>query len=454
MKKRLLLIGYNFYPEPTGIGKYSGEMISWFVERGYDCTVITSYPYYPFWKIQEPYFNKRFWYSVEKTFDAGTTGRLKIYRCPQYVPNKPTGLKRILLDLSFILSACLPLLRLIPGKKFDYVMAVAPSFQIGFLGLMIKKFHKAKLLYHIQDLQIEAARDLKMIKSKVVLNFMFKMEKHIFNQSDTISTISSGMAVKVREKSKRDVLLFPNWTDTKLFYPIENKQNLKRKYGYEDTDKIILYSGSIGEKQGIDSILHVANQLRNLKNVKFIICGSGPYKQKLQQLSQELNLENVNFMPIQPHANFNRFLNLADIHLVIQKAGASDLVMPSKLTTILAVGGLALITADKGSGLHSLVSENNIGVLVKAEDPDALKEGILTLIDKDHAHINKNARKYAENFLSMNKIMDCYEQFIQNRKAAYGEILPQFAKPEVSEVTIKNVVGSRSEVPILPDTNS
>ena len=33
MKKRLLLISYNFYPEPTGIGKYNGEMISWFVSR-------------------------------------------------------------------------------------------------------------------------------------------------------------------------------------------------------------------------------------------------------------------------------------------------------------------------------------------------------------------------------------------------------------------------------------
>jgi hypothetical protein len=67
MKKRLLLISYNFYPEPTGIGKYNGEMISWFVSKGYDCTVITSYPYYPYWKIQEPYYKKRFWYTIEES---------------------------------------------------------------------------------------------------------------------------------------------------------------------------------------------------------------------------------------------------------------------------------------------------------------------------------------------------------------------------------------------------
>ncbi len=61
MKKRLLLISYNFSPEPTGIGKYNGEMISWFVAKGYDCTVVTAYPYYPYWKVQESY-KKRFWY--------------------------------------------------------------------------------------------------------------------------------------------------------------------------------------------------------------------------------------------------------------------------------------------------------------------------------------------------------------------------------------------------------
>ena len=105
MKKRLLLISYNFYPEPTGIGKYNGEMISWFVSQGYDCTVITSYPYYPYWKIQEPYYKKRFWYTIEESVDAESGGSLRIYRCPQYVPAKPSGLKRIILDLSFLFSA-------------------------------------------------------------------------------------------------------------------------------------------------------------------------------------------------------------------------------------------------------------------------------------------------------------------------------------------------------------
>jgi colanic acid biosynthesis glycosyl transferase WcaI len=452
MKKRLLLIGYNFSPEPTGIGKYSGEMISWLVERGYDCTVVTSYPYYPFWKIQKPYDKNKFWYLTEKSTDVQSGGQLKIYRCPQYVPNKPSGLKRIILDLTFILSACLPVIRLLFGKRFDFVMSVAPSFQVGLLGVLFKKFHKSKLIYHIQDLQIEAARDLKLIKFKPAIKTLFRVEKFIFDKCDVISSISPGMVMKINEKAQKEVMLFPNWTDIKSFYPIDNKINLRKKYGYAPTDKIVLYSGSIGEKQGLESILHVADQLRNHADIKFVICGSGPYEEKLQQLAVKFNLQNVTFFPIQPTSDFNRFLNLADVHLVIQKAGASDLVMPSKLTTILAVGGLAVVTADVGSGLHSLINDYTVGVSTLAENTDALRDCILKVLTNDFSHINKNARLYAEAFLCRDKIMFSFEEFIQNRKTSYDEIPVQFSPS--AEIKVNKVAVSRSEVSAMPDSKS
>jgi colanic acid biosynthesis glycosyl transferase WcaI len=437
MKKRFLLIGYNFYPEPTGIGKYNGEMIWWLMERGYDCTVVTSYPYYPFWKVQEPYHQKRFRYSVEVTGDAHSGGRVRTYRCPTYIPAKPTGLRRMLLDFSFICSACIPIVRLLMGKRFDFVLTVAPSFQVGFLGMIFKRLHKAKLLYHIQDLQIEAARDLKMIKSEKAINLLFRAERRIFSACDVISSISEGMVSKITAKASKNVLLFPNWTDTRIFYPMENKASLRKQYGYAASDKIILYSGAIGEKQGLTAILKVAEEVKNHKHIKFIICGSGPYKEQLQTETSRLGLENVNFLPIQPFEKFNRFLNLADAHLVLQKSGANDLVMPSKLTTIFAVGGVAIITADQGSGLHSFIREHDIGILVEAENSVALKDRILAVINEDFSYIGKKARKYAESFLTVDKIMTAYETFIQREISSFNEISPELAKQTLSESIVQ-----------------
>lgn len=395
--KRILVIGINFAPELTGIGKYTGEMVNWLADNNYDCSVVTAFPYYPHWKVQEPY--KSNFYKREILKD----GKIKLYRCPLYVPQKPSGLKRIIHDFSFFLSSFLMVCALLFKPKNDYIFCVAPPFHLGFLALFYRFFKGGKLIYHIQDLQVDAAKDLGLIKSEKAINVFFKLEKYILRKTDEISSISNGMIRKINKKIDKRVLFFPNWVDTRQFHPVGDS-GAREKFGFSNSDKIVLYSGSIGEKQGLDSIIHVAQKMQSEPNVKFIICGSGPYKEKLQELAKTFGLKNVLFFPLQPFDKFNEFFNIADVHLVIQKANASDLVMPSKLTTILAVGGLAVVTSNPGTGLYEEVSKHNLGILIKAEDSIALLEGIKDAVVNTNPQIKTNARSYAENYLSIDKI--------------------------------------------------
>lgn len=397
--KKILLIGGNYYPELTGIGRYNGEMIDWLADQGYECTVVTTYPYYPQWKLSPEYKQRNFWYTREKK------GNIIIHRCPHYIPKKPGGMKRMLLDLSFTISAFFKIIQLAFGPKRDLVMVVSPPFVPGFLGVLYKKLRGARLAYHIQDLQIEAARDLQMIRSKRMINMLFGMERFILRRSDYISSISAGMVRRVKEKTGRDVIMFPNWSDTARFYPLTQKQELKSMFGLAETDKVILYSGAIGEKQGLDIILHAAKKLEENADFKFIICGTGPYKENLRQMAIQLKVNNLVFLPLQPTEMLNQFLNMADVHLVIQKADASDLVMPSKLTNILAVGGLAIVTAEPGNSLYDEVHIHQMGILSKAEDPDSLADAIYKGMSEDCSHFKRNARTYAENYLSIDKVM-------------------------------------------------
>ncbi|MEM6691386.1 MAG: glycosyltransferase, partial [Planctomycetota bacterium] len=57
---KILLHGLNYAPEEIGIGKYSGEMIQWLAERGHECVVVTTPPYYPAWKIERPWKGGRY----------------------------------------------------------------------------------------------------------------------------------------------------------------------------------------------------------------------------------------------------------------------------------------------------------------------------------------------------------------------------------------------------------
>lgn len=407
--KKILLIAGNYYPEKTGIGRYNGEMMAWLSKNGYDCTVITSYPYYPQWKVEQKYRMKRYWFCKEMD------GLVKVYRCPLYVPAKPSGLKRLLLEFSFSISAFFNLIYFIFTCKFDVILTVAPPFQLGFLGLLYRFFRKGKVIYHIQDLQIEAARDLAMIKSKRLINFLFNIEYYLLKNADLVSSISAGMITRIKHKFNRHIFKFPNWTNTDHIFPIIETEGLKELFGFKAEEKIFLYSGAIGEKQGLEIILEVASRLVK-HNYKFLICGSGPYKAELQNKTSELGLKNVVFAPLQPNEKFNALLNMADVHLIIQKADAGDLVMPSKLTNILAVGGLSIVTANSGTNLYDEVVNNKIGIVINAEESDLLLKTIQTIFDNPDRNlvIRKNALQYAITNININNVLNSYFAIIDN----------------------------------------
>jgi colanic acid biosynthesis glycosyl transferase WcaI len=406
MQKRVLLIGGNFYPEPIGIGKYNGEMIEWLTENGYKCTVITSFPYYPQWKVQQPYVKSSFWYKKEvKYYKPFYDTNISIYRCPQYVPNTPTGLKRILNGLSFFLASLPVIFKLLFEPKYDYVISVVPSFETGLLAILYKSLRGGKFFYHIQDLQIDAARDLKILKSSMLINFLFRVEKYILKHADVVSSVSSGMIEKVHKKCNKKIDFFPNWVDNKVIYPILNKASLKEEFNFKKSDKLVLYSGAIGEKQGLENILFAAKSFLKQKDIQFLICGSGPYLKRLIQLKNELGLNNLTFIPTQPIEKLNKFLNMADLHLIIQKADASDLVMPSKLTNILAVGGVSIVTGKPGSTLHDLIVSNNIGFVVTPENVEALVVAIRQTVHADNQCVSIKALEYANRNFAIGSII-------------------------------------------------
>lgn len=396
--KRVLVQGINFSPERTGMGKYTAGMVDYMVQQGIACTVITSYPFHPEWKVELPYKNGS--YSKE----VSDNGLLTLYRCPMYVPANPTGLTRILQETSFILSSSLVLFKLIFKQKFNAFIIISPPFHLGLVALAFKFFSNTKIIYHIQDLQIDLAKELKMIRSQSVLKLMFKIENYILNKVDYVSTISEGMIRKIKLKRNIQVVSFPNWVDTDQFFPVKNSIEIRAKWNFSENDFLVLYSGNLGEKQGLELILEVAVKFRSVLNVKFIICGNGAYKTRLLELANQLRVNNVYFIPLQPEEEFNHFLNMADVHLIIQKNHASDLVMPSKLTTILAVGGHIIATAKPETTLYHVINDNDIGIVTAPDHAGELYHSILIMMEKPRMQSAK-ARDYALKQFSVNNII-------------------------------------------------
>lgn len=400
---RILIYGINYSPELTGIGKYTGEMGAWLAAQGHDVTVVTAPPYYPEWQVHGDYKGK-WWH---KEIKEGAT----VYRCPLYVPKKVTSLKRIIHEFTF-LAALLPVwLLTLFQKKRDVVICINPPFHLGLLPLLYSKLRGSKLVTHIQDLQVDAAKDLGMIKNEVFFNVMFATERFILEKSDVVATISDGMQKKIELKGivSSKIWQFPNWVDETVIYPLSLEKSLRDEFGLKLTDKVILYSGNLGEKQGLEIIVEVAEHYKTRNDIHFLISGTGGGKEKLVQLVKEAGLTNIQFHRLQPYSKLSALLATADIHLVLQKKSASDLVLPSKLTGILAAGGFALVTAPPNTSLYNVIKQNELAFLVEPESAGALKESIDLALATDLKPYRTRARSYAEKSLSKESILASFQ---------------------------------------------
>ena len=112
---------------------------------------------------------------------------------------------------------------------------------------------------------------------------------------------------------------------------------------------------------------------------------------------------------MQPLEDLNSLLNLADVHLLPQRADAADLVMPSKLTGMLASGRPVVATALEGTQIFSVVSK--CGLVVEPGNPRAFADAVESLLDNDDVRtaLGGEARQLAESELGIEPILKAFE---------------------------------------------
>lgn len=398
---KILVYGINYAPELTGIGKYTGEMVDWMVSQGHEVRVITAPPYYPQWKVQGEYSSWR-WRKEQRN---GAT----VWRCPLYVPAKPSTIKRLLHLGSFAASSFFPLMAQRSWKP-DRIIGVVPTLFCVPGMRLLAKLSGARTVLHIQDYEVDAMLGLGMAgkgKGGKLAKFASLFERSGLLNVDRVSTISRSMMNKAREKGvdPARIIFFPNWSEVARFRQVDDQaaHALREQLGIPDGHKVVLYSGNIGEKQGLESVIDVAARYSDEPWV-FVIVGQGGGKARLEALAQERGLHNMRFFPLQPYEALPALLRMGDCHLVIQRRGAADAVLPSKLTNILAVGGNAVITAEPETELGQLcTSVPGIAVCVEPESPDALAAGIIHALNMPQD--NTVAREYAERTLEKENVL-------------------------------------------------
>ncbi len=385
-------------------------MAAWLAEQGHEVRVVTAPPYYPAWRIREDYRTKPF-----RTEHPAP--RLTIFRSPLYVPETPTGKARMLHLFSFMLGSSPNMLRQIFWKP-EIVWTVEPTFFGAPLALLIARATGAGAWLHVQDYEVDAAFDLGLLPARGPIHRVALALERVFTRGfDRVSSISPMMVARAEEKGVPPgrATLFPNWVDIDAIQPetIDGSNAFRKELGLAGKT-VLLYSGNMGNKQGLESLGPLAAALEDDETVHFLFCGDGAFRPQMEVLVR--GRRNVTLLPLQPVERLGSLLNSADIHLLPQRAGAADLVMPSKLTGMLASGRPVLATADPGTMLANVITGGAggeaLGLVVAPGDDLALYQAAQQLIRAKEARkqLGVNARRYAVRSLGRDQVLSRFEQ--------------------------------------------
>jgi colanic acid biosynthesis glycosyl transferase WcaI len=386
---KIMIVALNYAPEMVGCAKYTTELAEQLAASGHNVQVICGPPYYPKWVIEDGY--RGTWWGGE------TRANVRVLRTPLFVPRKVSGLTRLLHLASFGLATLPTALWTAWRFRPDLVFAVAPSLASAPAALAAGSIARAKKWLHIQDFEVDAAFDLGLLSGRSGRALALSIEKTIFRSFDRVSTISPAMMSLLLKKGVDEARIteLRNWVDvdTTRVFESSNTQ-FRSELNIGESQVVALYSGNMAAKQGIEMLGEVAALVQSSnKGIQFVFCGDGPARKKLEETCKGLN--NVSFLPLQPLERLPELLGTADIHLLPQRPEAADLVLPSKLTGMLASGRPVVAMAETGSGLADEVEGCGAAV---APTSEAMAQAVLALSadDTQRRVLGAAARRRAE----------------------------------------------------------
>src|SRR5437867_4174110 len=275
----------------------------------------------PQWRIWDGYRGE--WFRRE------VINRVPVVRSYLFVPKDPRrALNRVLFDSSFGASS---LVAALASGSADLIMAISPPLQAALTGWLVGRLKRAPLFLHIQDLVPDAAIATgQLLESSMPVKIARRLERFVYRRAAAIGVICDGFRENLEAKgiAAPKVAVLPNHVDLEFMRPFDRDGPFRARWGIEPSAFVIMYSGSIGLKQGLETLIDAAERLRSDPAVRFVIVGDGPSLRDLVARAKGHELTNVLFLPLQPREDLPHQFAAADVLVITQKQAVTDIVFP------------------------------------------------------------------------------------------------------------------------------
>jgi colanic acid biosynthesis glycosyl transferase WcaI len=387
---RVIVWGINYAPEFTGIAPHTVALCELLLSHGHEVEMVTSFPYYPTWQKRPQ--DRGCLYRKDLIHDV------PVHRCWHFVPGRVSPLKRIFHEGSFVLTSSLRALFL---RRPDVVVVVSPPLLLGVAGWLVGKLKRAPFVFHVQDMQPDAAVGLGMLKQNAFTRALYGLEAFAYRHAVRVSGITRGMlaAFKNKNVAESKLIYFPNAINLKNNQPSVVRGEFRKRHGFADDAFVAVYAGNLGVKQGLEVLLETAALLQG-KGIHFLVCGDGAQRDALAMRARDMKLPNFTLLPLQAGPDYRALLVDADVCFITQQAGAGNSFFPSKLLGLLAESKPVITVAADESELALSLREGGFGVNVPPGRPEELAEVLDALAKNPQrlAEFGAAGRRYVEQF--------------------------------------------------------
>lgn len=401
---RVLVLGLNYPPEPTGVSPYTGAMARGLVRRGFVTRVLTAHPHYPDWRIKAGYGQ----WSRSEQIDQVSVTRLR-----HYVPAEPRGLRRAASETSFGI-------RLVTTKwgRPDAIVVVSPAL----LSCAVSAFRaritqrKTPFVVWVQDLYTLGLTETKQGRG-IVVRAMAEIEGRLLRRADRVIVIHDRFADRVQQEfgiPREKIEVIRNWTHLAPT-PDVDVITTREKLGWAPDEAIVLHAGNMGVKQGLDNVVGTARLAAERKSrVRFVLVGSGSQLERLKAAGA--GIPNLEFVPPLDDTDFAAALQSADCLLVNELPGVSEMAVPSKLTSYFSAGRPVVAATDVDGITAEEIRNADAGVIVPSGNPTALLAAAETLAANPDVsrRLGLNGREYRHTVLDEESAIDKFTEMLTN----------------------------------------
>lgn len=387
--KRILFLTDNFPPEVNAPATRTYEHAREWVGKGYEVTVITCAPNFPHGKVYEGFKNK--------LISREEKGGIKVIRVWTYITANEGFIKRILDYISFAVMAFLVGLWI----KTDIIVATSPQFFTAVAGRWLSFFKFRPWIMEVRDLWPESIAAVGAMNEGRIYKFLEWLELRLYESAKKIIVVTDTFKRKISARginaSKIDV--HKNGVILDLFEPRPKDKKLMEANPQFQGKKVFAYIGTHGMAHGLSFILKSLPKLQeSLPQAHFLFIGEGAEKENLLNQAEDLNLDNVSFMPFVPKHEVVRYLSLMDVALVnLQKSDTFKTVIPSKIFEAAALQKPILLGLEGET--KGIIESFNAGTCFEPENEEDFISQCHTVLDQQpYIEYQKGCQELAEAF--------------------------------------------------------